>query len=224
MSTFDGKCLSYDSTKQVVNKEPTATKVTIERMYRSHRERMQKTRTVIDDHVVIPDFMKSQRWREMDKERKQRLLEIDNEHHWKRLEKVGTQMSTYTAASIEHMHLVNSMKKHMIRLKEHSRERRLSQIKHENELMQRRLQMINPKTTRAPTATTERSAISRYVYYIAIRMNSVHCSDFYPSLTHVLNVNVQSDGSDGGSPHTGCERAAAKTIALIALDCQGKRF
>jgi Hemingway/CFA97 len=152
MSTFDGKCLSYDSSKQVVNKEPSATKVVVERMYRSHRERIQKATSVIDDHVEIPDFMKSQNWREMDKERKQRLLEIDNEHFYKRLTKAESQMSAYTAAQIEHVNLVNSMKKHMSRLKETDRKRKSTQIQRENEFMMARLHQIRPSTTQASMA------------------------------------------------------------------------
>jgi hypothetical protein len=168
----------------VVKKEAAARNIMIERMYRSHRERLQKSKTVIDDHVVIPDFMKSQRWREMDKERKRREIEIDNEHHWRRLKKLGHQMSIYTAASIEHTHLVNSMKKHMIRLKEHSRQRRLTQIKHENELMQQRLQMINPKTTHT-SAMEHRANHSRYFYSTSTRSTDVvSCS--LRSLQHIL--------------------------------------
>ena len=132
-----------------MNKEPPATKITVERMYRSHRERLQKSKTVIDDHVVIPEFMKTQRWREIDKERKQKLLEIDNEHFYGRLTKAENKISIYTAANIEHTHLISSMRKHMCRLKENDRLRKQTQIQRENEYMLVRLQRVRPKSTAA---------------------------------------------------------------------------
>ena len=160
MSTlsFDGKGTSYESMRNgqiwVVNKEPTmSTPMVVERAYEHHRERLLQQGTVLDTHVHIPEFMKNQRWRKLAKDRKEKILAIDNEHFNKRLAVAETSMSIYTAANIKHMDIINGMKKHMGRLPEQARIRKRKELKEENKNMIARLDNARPKTSNAELKT-----------------------------------------------------------------------
>jgi Hemingway/CFA97 len=145
MSTFDGKCLSYDSSKHVVNREPKTERVTIERMYRCHRERLQSTKPVIDDHLDLPNFSKEQNMRDISRDRKQKLLQIDNERLHERLMKAERKTSLYESAYTESD--TEYMRKHMATTRTNTRLRKLAKIERENEDMERRLRRIHPKTS-----------------------------------------------------------------------------
>ena len=138
----------------VVNKEPTmSTPMVVERMYEHHRERVLQQGTVLDTHVHVPEFMKNQRWRKLAKDRKEKILAIDNEHFNKRLAVAETKMSIYTAANIKHMDIINGMKKHMGRLPEQARIRKRKELKRENKFLMTRLENARPKTSVAELKT-----------------------------------------------------------------------
>lgn len=146
MSTYDGKPLSFDSKRHVVNKEPTlTTKAVVEKMYRAHRERIQRSECVIDSHVIIPEFMVEQKWKKLRKKHLAQELNLENEHIYKRLNTTENAASRYTIETERHVQLVDSMKKHMNRLRESDRVRKIMQIQRENEYMFYRLQAMKPK-------------------------------------------------------------------------------
>ncbi len=148
--TYDGKGVSYDNGRHVVNREPTmSSKMVVERMYRSHRERLKHAGTVLDTHVHVPDFLKpeNQAWRKTEEDRKKKLLSLNNEHFNKRLAVAENQMSIYTVENIKHLEVLNTMKKHMGRLTLQARARKSVQIKKENEFNQDRLENARPTTS-----------------------------------------------------------------------------
>ena len=148
--TYDGKGVSFDNDRQVVNREPTmSTKMVVERMYRSHRERLKHAGSVLDTHVHVPDFLKpeNQAWRKTADDRRKKILTQNNEHFYKRLAVAEKQMSIYTVENIKHLEVLNAMKKHMGRLTLAARERKIVQIKRENDFNQDRLDNARPTTS-----------------------------------------------------------------------------
>ena len=148
-TTFEGKPLSFNGLKHVVNKEPTlgADKEVVEKMYRAHRERVLDQGTVLDTHVHIPEFMKNQVWRKISKNRKDKLLAVNNEHMYERLQKAENKMSKYTADNIRHLELTGSMSKCMTTLRTTARLRKNVQIQRENEYLMIRLNKARPVST-----------------------------------------------------------------------------
>ena len=148
-TTFEGKPLSFDGMKHVVNKEPTlgSDKEVVEKMYRAHRERVLDQGTVLDTHVHIPEFMKNQTWRKVVKNRKDKILAVNNEHMYERLQKAQNKMSAYTADNIRHVELTGSMSKCMSNLRNATRLRKNVQIQRENEYLMVRLNKARPVST-----------------------------------------------------------------------------
>lgn len=126
-----------------------STKMVVERMYRSHRERLKHADTVLDTHVHIPDFLKpeNQAWRKTEDERRKKILTLNNEHFYKRLAVAENQMSIYTVDNIRHLEVLNVMKKHRGRVILQARARKSIKIKQENDFNQGRLDNARPTTS-----------------------------------------------------------------------------
>ena len=132
----------------MVNREPILTnKEVVEKMYRAHRERVLDQGTVLDTHVHVPEFMKNQVWRKISKNRKDKLLAVNNEHMYHRLQKAESKMSVYTADNIKHLELTGSMSKCMANLRSTARLRKNVQIQRENEYLMIRLNKARPVST-----------------------------------------------------------------------------
>jgi hypothetical protein len=103
--------------------------------------------TVLDTHVHIPDFMKNQTWRKVAKNRRDKVLAVDNEAFYLRLLKAENSISTIKKDAIKHLETVGGMAKHMHRLKELDRLRKNVQIKRENHFLMARLHKARPNTS-----------------------------------------------------------------------------
>lgn len=73
MTTYEGKGFSYVSGKEAPNKEPPITHHLAEKSYNVHRRRLLKTERVVDDRMVIPEFMTNQLWKKLCEQHKARF-------------------------------------------------------------------------------------------------------------------------------------------------------
>jgi hypothetical protein len=147
MTTYDGKCASFVPGREVVNKEPAVSKFMVEKNYRIHRERIMNIGTVLDTHVVVPDFMKNQSWKKSAAKHRATMLALDNELFYQRLSKVENEESKYTRENKEHIQKVHAQLRHTRRLQDGTRMRRVMYIQRENEYFLQRLQRTKPTHT-----------------------------------------------------------------------------
>ncbi len=147
MTTYNGRSASYVPGKEVPNKEPPVSKYVIEKLYRVHRERLQKSAPTIDSHVKIPDFLTNQTWKK--NAERQRLIDIqrENQEMYGRISKVENEESEITKENKLHVKRVESKLSYLRKLKRHGRLVQLVKIQRENEHLLKRLEKAKPQYT-----------------------------------------------------------------------------
>lgn len=147
MTTYNGRSASYIPGKEVPNKEPPVSRYVVEKLYRVHRERIQRAEPTIDSHVKIPEFLTNQTWKK--NAERQRLVVIDRENQdmFDRITKVDNSESEITKENKLHVRRVESKLNYLKKLKRHGRLVQLVKIQRENEHLLKRLEKAKPQYT-----------------------------------------------------------------------------
>jgi hypothetical protein len=130
---MDGRSASYVPGKEVPNREPPGSRFHVEKLYRVHRERLLKITPLVDDHMVIPDFMTNQEWKKNGEIQRKAVIARENQDIYERIQKVENEESQLTSASRKHIKRVEIKLAYLKKLKEHGRMVQLLKIQRENE-------------------------------------------------------------------------------------------
>lgn len=147
MTTYNGRSASYVPGKEVPNKEPPVSKYVIEKLYRVHRERLQRAAPTIDSHVKIPEFLTNQSWKK--NAERQKLIDVqrENQEMYGRISKVENGESDITKENKMHVKRVEAKLTYLRKLKRHGRLVQLVKIQRENEHLLKRLEKAKPQYT-----------------------------------------------------------------------------
>ena len=117
----------------------------IEKLYRVHRERMEKVEPLVDCHVFIPEFMKgSNTWKKNAADARQNKILAENAHMYGRIEKVEKTESLYIKEQRQHIRRMEMKGLYLRRLKETDRVHRTMKIQKENEYLLKRIEKAQP--------------------------------------------------------------------------------
>jgi hypothetical protein len=147
MTEYNGRSASYVPGREVPNKEPPVSKYVIEKLYRVHRERLQKATPIIDSHVKIPEFLVNQTWKK--NAERQKLIDIqkENQEMYGRISKLENCESLITTDNKAHVKRVENKLNYLRKLKRHGRLVQMVKIQRENEHLLKRLEKAKPQYT-----------------------------------------------------------------------------
>lgn len=177
MTTYDGKGYNYVPGRDPPNKEPPVSKYVIEKLYRVHRERLQRVEPLVDHHVHIPEFMTNTKWKDNIKLHKAEILVRHNEEMAHRLQKVENATSEITKEIRFHQKNISEIQGHNRRLREQDRLRKILRIQKDNEHMLKRIERARPEYTL-------KSMKDWYKYHIHFKEGRLVFSFYLPSSIH----------------------------------------
>ena len=102
MLNFNGIPYSFVPGRNVPNKEPPTNRFVVEKLYRVHRQRMQKMEPIVDCYVEIPDFLTNNDWKLQGQMHKRQEIARENEVIYKRIAKAERTESLITKETREH--------------------------------------------------------------------------------------------------------------------------
>ena len=146
MTTYAGKPISYNPSKEVVNKEPRTTSFVIEKQYRIHRQHLLEILPAVDDRLAQPMLM-NQAWKKLQTKIREDKIMNSNEEIYRRLAKVENRESVIMSDAKVHIKRVVQQIRYMKNVKEYGRQRKINQIQRENEALQRRIEGTKPQYT-----------------------------------------------------------------------------
>lgn len=139
----------------------------IEKLYRVHRERMEKVEPLVDCHVFIPEFMKgSNTWKKNAADARQNKILAENAHMYGRIEKVEKTESLYIKEQRQHIRRMEMKGLYLRRLKETDRVHRTMKIQKENEYLLKRIEKAQPSL-----GTPQCSAVALVVWQYSKLIN-----------------------------------------------------
>lgn len=162
----------------------------IEKLYRVHRERMEKVEPLVDCHVFIPEFMKgSNTWKKNAADARQNKILAENAHMYGRIEKVEKTESLYIKEQRQHIRRMETKGLYLRRLKEIDREHRTMKIQKENEYLLKRIEKAQPSLGTLPTHAS--IAVLCCAVLVAQHSSaSFSINEGYVSLTTLLHCAV----------------------------------
>jgi hypothetical protein len=160
MTTYNGRSAQFVPGRETPNKEPPMNRFVIEKLYRVHRERMEKVEPLVDCHVFIPEFMKgSNTWKKNAADARQNKILAENAHMYGRIEKVEKTESLYIKEQRQHIRRMEMKGLYLRRLKETDRVHRTMKIQKENEYLLKRIEKAQPSL-----GTPQCSAVALVAY------------------------------------------------------------
>lgn len=148
MTTYNGRSAQYIPGKDPPNREPAMSRFVIEKLYRVHRERMQKMEPLVDDHIYIPDFMTNTSWKKNAEDSKRNKILLENSHMYERIEKVERNESLYTKEQRSHIKRIEIKSGYLKKLRESDRIHRVMKIQKENEYLLKRIEKAQTEFSR----------------------------------------------------------------------------
>jgi len=145
MLTFDGKPTSFVPGKETANKEPPTNKFVVEKLYKVHRQRINKMEPVVDCHVDIPDFLTNTSWKQITEQHRREVITKQNEVIYKRIAKAENTESLITSENRVHIKRVEHELMLMKRLKQMGRIRDILKVQRENEDLLVRIDRARPE-------------------------------------------------------------------------------
>jgi len=145
MLTFDGKPASWVPGKETANKEPPTNKFVVEKLYKVHRQRINKMEPVVDCHVDIPDFLTNTSWKQITEQHRRDIITKQNEVIYKRIAKAENTESLITTENRVHIKRVEHELMLMKRLKQMGRIRDILKVQRENEDLLVRIERARPE-------------------------------------------------------------------------------
>lgn len=122
-------------------------KYVVEKLYKVHRERLGKVKSLTDNRLEVMDFLTNKTWKKTAAYHQELRIMKHNEEMYERIAKVENGESIIAKEKREHVKKVSEGSKVMDRLKRGDRERKILLIQKENEHLHARLQKASAEYT-----------------------------------------------------------------------------
>ena len=122
-------------------------KYVVEKLYKVHRERLGKVKSLTDNRLHVMDFLTNKTWKKTAAYHQELRIMKHNEEMYERIAKVENGESIIAKEKREHVKKVSEGSKVMDRLKRGDRERKILLIQKENEHLHARLQKASAEYT-----------------------------------------------------------------------------